>query len=368
MRSVLNIGVWGAFSFVLIFLGKIKTVEARWDLIPGSRYTSGRAAGMGEAYLPLGDDAGSGLFYNPANLGRIRKSVIEPINLSISGNGDFLSTASLDFYKVSDLGAYQSVLEQNVGKMPGAGMALLPSITFPGFAFGILLQGDVAAQMNSDRSVTYRSLYQVIPALGWGHRFFDGVIRVGYSVQWVNQAIGNPTVTDLSYLSYNRNLSQGSALSHNLGIAIAAPYKFSPAINFVARNIMNTRFIGYTPMSFIGDSSGIPSEEPMTFDGSFSVGPRLGLGVGMNLVIEQRDILNKMGVDLMGHLAGGLEFSFRDKVFLRGGWRGGYPSFGFGMKRQGAEMSLAWFTEEIGGHYLASGESRLMLQYQFRTY
>src|SRR5690242_14671582 len=80
------------FSFTCLFCffyfsgGKGKLAYAREDLIPGSRYTSGRAAAMGDAYIPLADDVASGLFYNPANLAKVLKTQFEPFNASFYSN------------------------------------------------------------------------------------------------------------------------------------------------------------------------------------------------------------------------------------------------------------------------------------------
>ncbi len=342
---------------------------AREDIIPGSRYTSGRAAAMGDAYLPLGDDPASGLFYNPADLGKIRKAVFEPINYSIYASSSYLSMMGLNFFQVTSLSSYQATLDSNKRQLAGVGGAILPNFGFPGLAFGILMQSQLAAQANSQGSITYKSLYQFIPTLGTGFRLFDGVVRLGYSLQWVNEAIGTPTVPgDTSPLGYNQGLAQGSGFSHTVGVAITAPIRLLPSVNLVARNVFNTQYNSNSLISFTSTSTGAPATEPMTFDGSFSITPVLGQGVAMNLVLEDRDITNQSGDAFLGHLAIGTEFIFQSGIFLRGGWGDGYPSAGFGMKRPGAEIALTWYTEEIGGSYMSVGDSRFMLQYQMRTF
>src|SRR4051794_27586965 len=93
--------------------------NARQNLIPGSRYMSARAAALGDALLPLGDDVASGLFNNPAVLGKIRKTEVEPLNLSLYGNSGYASVIDINFYKVINLNDYQGNLRRNTGNYAG---------------------------------------------------------------------------------------------------------------------------------------------------------------------------------------------------------------------------------------------------------
>jgi hypothetical protein len=238
----------------------------------------------------------------------------------------------------------------------------------PGFACGVLLQTQLAAQYNSTGTVTYRSLYQLIPAIGTGIRLLRGMIRFGYSLQWVNEAIGNVTTSSLTSLAYNKGISQGSGISHNLGVGLTLPIKFLPSFDLVVRNATATSFISPVIYSFAPSSTSVPSTEPMTFDGSFSLQPHLGRGSMLNLVAEYRDILNKSNDALWGRLAFGGELSLRGRFFLRGGYSGGYPAAGFGMKNGKTELSFAWFTAEIGSSYKNDGDTRIMMQYQLRSF
>src|SRR5687767_877188 len=95
--------------------------HARQDLVPGSRYTSGRAAAMGDAFLPLADEPGSALFYNPSGLARINKPQFEPANFNFYGNTTSVNTLGRDFYKMPSLGGYLPVLQKNTGQLVGSG-------------------------------------------------------------------------------------------------------------------------------------------------------------------------------------------------------------------------------------------------------
>jgi hypothetical protein len=323
---------------------------------------------LGDAFLPLTEDVASSLFYNPAGLAKVRSTQIEPLNFSAYGNSQYAAGAGSNFYQVTSLSSYLSSLQSQSGEMAGVGGAVLPNFGFPGFGIGLLAQSELAAKANADGTVSYRSLYQLIPAVGFGFRLLSGGIRFGYSLQWVNQALGSRTQSSDGDLGYNQSLDQGSGFSHTLGLALTAPIKMLPSLNFVVRNAFDTQYNSSSIWSFTNNPSGTPGMDPMTVDASFSIQPRIGQGSVMNLVIQNRDITNRSGMAFVGHFALGMELCFRDAFFLRGGWGSGYPSAGLGLKRKGGEFNLTWYTQELGTQYLEQGDTRFMFQYQIRNF
>ena len=113
--------------------------SARNDRVPGSRYTSGRAAALGDAFLPLADDGAGGLFYNPAAIAKIRDTQFEPLNFQIQPNMGFLGNIGLQSLKFPSLGGFAPVLNSNPGTTQGAGFSVLPNVYSRGFAFGMLM-------------------------------------------------------------------------------------------------------------------------------------------------------------------------------------------------------------------------------------
>lgn len=344
------------------------TALARQDLIPGARYTAAAGAAMGDAYIALGSDIPAGIFYNPAILGKVRDFQVEPLNISGYLNLPFFEAASTKFYEAFDLRAYAPTLQRHPGQNSGLGGQAIFSAGFSFINFALLGVSEFAGKADGNGNVTYRSLYQMIPAVGTGFRLFDGVVRVGYSLQWVNQASGTRTVPVSDSISYQNGLAQGSGFSHNFGLAVTAPIRMLPTLNFVIRNALGTHFTRAVLVGFANTVSGVPETEPMTVDASFSVQPRLGAGTLLNLVLEGRDLTNRSGVGFAEHFSLGAELNYRKKFFLRGGIRGGYPSAGIGLSRIGAEMSLSVYTEEIGTLAARSGDTRFVLQYQLRNF
>jgi hypothetical protein len=323
---------------------------------------------MGDAFIPLADDGATALFYNPAGFGKIRKPSFEPFNFQMQPNSQFVENVGLDIYKFSSLSSYAPTLSGNPGSFPGFSTMLLPNFSFRGFGFGMLMGARVAA-VSDGTNVRYRSKYQVIPAVGGGLRLASGVLRVGYSLQWVNQASGERTVPlSSSPLGYNQGLAQGSALSHNVGAALTLPYQYLPSINLVARNLLGAKYSSYTFIPLAKNTEGVPETELMTLDAGLGLVNKFARGVALNTVLELRDATNVSGMSIFTRAALGLELSFRESFFIRGGIGSGYPSAGMGFKTPKGEMNLGWFSEETGSGLRSERDSRYILHYSIRAF
>ncbi len=357
-----------ALSTVIIYLIGIHWVFARQDVVPGSRYTSGRAAAMGDAFIPLADDGAAGLFYNPAGLGKVKYFQLEPMNFQLQANSDFLSSVDRNFYKATSLGKYYPKIITKSPAFPGMSATIFPNFAARGFAFGVLMMDQISATSPDGVNIRNRSKYLFIPTFGAGLRLAGGVIRLGYSLQWVNQASGDITLPASESLGYNEGLAQGSAMSHTLGLALTLPVSYLPSLNFVARNLLNAKFGSFSILSLAKNVSGVPDTELTSYDASVSIQAKVGGGGSVNMVVEYRDLTNRSGISLFGRLCAGMEFSFRDQFFLRTGWGSGYPSAGLGLRRKKAEFSLSWFSQEAGTKYHELRDTRYILHYQIRAF
>ena len=219
-----------------------------------------------------------------------------------------------------------------------------------------------------DGSLIYQSTYQFIPAISIGYHLFKGLIRVGYNLQWVNQASGRERVqADALPSGYNQGLAQGSALSHQFAFGLTLPFHYLPMFDLVIRNAGGAHFkSSFSLVPFVASPAGLPAEIPMTIDGSIAIHPRFKSGLTLHLTSSVRDLTDQAHVAMLGHLSFGFEMDWREKVFLRTAWKGGYFSAGFGFRKPSAEASFAWFNEEIGSHYLSRRDAKYMFQYQFR--
>ncbi len=354
------------FAFCLLLLADV--ASARLDKIPGSRYISGRGAALGDAFISLVDDGAGGLFYNPAALGLIKKTHFEPLNMQLQMNQHYMGQIGLNFFSAFSLPSYSPTLQANPGTTPGVGWTFVPNFFVRGIAFGVLSQMKVSATY-VDGNIHYKSLYQVIPAIGGAVRLAQGIVRLGYSIQWVMQADGDITTpADDPDLGYSYGLKHGSAFSHTVGLGLTLPMKLLPTFNVVARNLFNATFNNVTLIPLTRDSTGVPDEEPMSIDVSASISPRFGRGGVLNLSYVDRDALGVSNFSFYKRSAFGMEFAFQDSFFIRAGWGSGYPSVGLGLRRPTAEFSLSWFSEEIGTPNVTIRDTRYIVHYQIRAF
>lgn len=355
--------------FFTVSFGLSSEVFARWTSIPGSRYTSARAAALGDAFLPLADDGATSLFYNPAGLGKIQKPHIEMWNTQFQSTMDYISLFDTNFYKIIDLKKYSdTTLTDHPDTNPGLGISTFPNFYMRGFALGVLGQVENSATL-SGSNITYRSLYQVIPTAGFAIRLAKGIVRIGYSFQWVHQSSGEVTTTTSDpNLSFREGLQEGSAFSHNAGFALTLPINLLPAINIVARNIGTAKFTGKSILPMAQNSTGAPPDQPMTIDASFSLQPKLRSGGHISFVFQERDITNQSEFSLIRRFAGSIELNFRNNFFLRLGASGFYPSVGIGIAGKSGEFNVSYYSEEIGTATTPVQDTRVIAEFKIRTF
>jgi hypothetical protein len=357
-------------------LSVFASIPAAWasggDRVPGSRYTSGRGAALGDSFIGVADDLSGGLFYNPAALGRIRGFVLEPLNVQIQANHPLINQFGADWSKMGDLASYKDTLTQSPRSVPGRSFSVMPAFGIGGFGglgFGLLYQTRNMATSTDGVNIRYRSTYQLIPTAGYGVRLASGVLRIGYTLQWVNQASGDITkpATDPT-LSYKYGLKEGAGFSHNAGMSLTLPYVFLPSAHFVARNIGGLKMSGKSLMSFAESPAGNPDTEKMSLDAAIGWVSKWGKGVDLRPSVTARDLTNTSNTSQMGRLAMGLELGLGEKFFLRGGVGSGYPSAGIGFKSTHSELNLAWFSEEVGTGYKSERDIRYIFHYILKAF
>lgn len=369
LRKYLHFSTWAKHLLgVLIWAAFFQPAEAREPSVKASRYIPGRALSMGGAFLPLADDGASSLMLNPAAFGKIRRPHFELFNVQLEPNTEFTNMMNTRALKVLSLSEYQHELGAHSPAFPGVGFSLFPNFSFKGLGFGVMYRTNLSAQQR-DGHIFYESLYQLIPTAGIGVRLASGIIRLGYSVQWIHQVSANRQVavsdTDIGY---TEGAHQGHALSHTLGFSFTLPYQYLPAFNLVARNIGRTRFASGGLLSSAKNSPGPPPDEPFSVDASLSFHPKTGSGGVFNLVLEGRDITNRYGMPLFSRIHLGAELNFKRIFYLRAGLGAGYPSFGIGLRRPTAEFSLGYSSIEVGDSYRDEKDSRITIHYQIRAF
>lgn len=349
----------------IVALFQFSSAMARTDTVPGSRYTSARAAAMGEAYLPMADDGISALFYNPAHLAGIRRMSFEPLNAQGQLGHGFFTTAGLQFFNVMDLNQYKTTLAGTPSTYGGIGYALAPSFSMPWLAAGVLYEAQYGASV-ANGNIRVKSGYQIVPAIGIGIPLARGIIRLGYSLQWVMKATGDQTVPIANATAWNSGLAQGTGISHTLGFAMTLPIQTNPALNIVVRNLFGTSYASGVLLPLAVNASGVPATEPMSFDAALSIHPKLGKGSTLSLVAQLRDMLNTSQSPLLYRLCAGAEVGIRDVFFIRLGYRSSWASAGFGVKRPKGEIAFTWYSEDMGNGVTLDRDLKWLLHFQLR--
>jgi len=219
-------------------------------------------------------------------------------------------------------------------------------------------------------NIRYRTVYQFIPSAGFGLRLASGVLRIGYVLQWVNQASGDVTkAVNSTPMGWSEGISQGAGFSHNLGMALTLPYMYQPSINVVARNIAGLKFSGKPLLVSAKNASAtaIPTEK-MSLDASIGVLTKLSAGWSLGTQLAYRDGTNSSNTLMIEHVAVGLEFTALDRFFLRAGFGSGYPSAGLGIKTSRAEVNFAWFSEDLDDGTTQVRDLRYLFQFMFRAF
>lgn len=354
---------------LLLILTPALAIASGMDRIPQSRFPSVRGAGMGDSMLGWVDDTQGALFYNPAAFGKLRDFKVEPLNIRVAGNSDIFNSLGPDSVKYMSRTKYVDYLVANPGKTPSSEFSVFPNLRFPYFGFGVLYQNENRGT-GDGTGINYRTRSLFVPTVGTGFRLASGVLRFGYSLQWVNLAQGTGTVVHTATSSSRNNevLSHGSGFSHNAGMTVTLPYMYQPSFQFVARNVGGLSY-GRKPVGVSASgATTAPSKEDMSLDAGLSWLVKISSFTEARYSFVYRDFTDSSNTSRLAHLAAGLEFSLGDRFFLRGGYGSGYPAFGFGVKTNHLAIDFAWSSDEIGAGLRSSQDKKLSLQFRVHAF
>jgi hypothetical protein len=358
-------------GFVLIFFQANSAIASRGDRTPGSRYVTARGAAMGDSIFGQIDpeSVAESLFYNPAGFSLIENKVIQPLHFQWQGNTPTFSNAGLDFYNVGNLERFKDTLISNPNSYMGGSASIFPNFGARGFGFGVLAQGRVGAISDGVGNINYLSKYEFIPTFGIGWKIASGVIRLGYTLQYVSTATGDLTIPDTqSPLGYNQNLKQGAGLSHNFGFLLTLPWKYTPWFTFVARNIGGLNYNQAALYSFTSNSTGAPDNEPFSLDVALGWVNRLGNDYLVSWNFALRDATDSQNTARLARLAFGTEITFPDRIFVRFGVASFYPSLGIGVKTKRSELGISWYSEEMGSGLRSEKDTRILFNYALKLF
>ncbi len=339
------------------------TAHAQTDAYPGARYLSPYSASLGGTTLGLSHEIGNSLFNNPAALSRNTQFKAEFLNLDLDANSGTLSGLGMSSLKMSSLGGLTTSLNENPNKVYSTGFSNLTAVSWGGLGVGILYQNRTRAYSDGT-TVHYQTLHNMIPTVGYGIALARGVVRLGYSFQYVNEASGVASANSDSSASFTDGISQGHGYSQNLSVNFVFPFTYIPTFSLMARNIGNLHFTSGSLMTGANNPIGTPADVPMSIEAAFGMMVRLSGSLKSHWYLQYKDVTDTAHMPLLERTSLGVDLDLSESVELRGGYNGSQFSGGIGYKTDQSEIGLAFYHERSPFAAIDYWDTRYALQYK----
>lgn len=316
-------------------------------------YTSVRAAGMGNAYAPIVQDADA-LFYNPAGIAAIDSYNWQLLNFNGGVNGaQVVSLAE----EISNGGDISSVLGQHLW----VGGSAKTAVFMPGFAAAYYDVGSLRLDATNPAlpNLNLTVMNDLAYALGAGFAIAPG-FQAGIVLRRLMRSggpltIGTETITNFDPAAVENLLAtRGIGYGLDLGINFIFPTPLKPTVSMVWKNVGRTSFVP----EYTGNLAPPPIEDEITF------------GFGMRFESLLFDILpvleykhaNRYDLQLGQKLHLGLELGF-PMLDVRGGFHQGYYSWGLGADLGFVRFDVATYGVELGEYPGQKEDRRWMLEF-----
>jgi hypothetical protein len=329
---------------------------------PAVRYVSPLGESLGGMTLPLSDEIGNSLFNNPAALARNTKFKAEYLNLNIDGNTNLFSSIS-SVPSFFSLGQFTTTLNTDPNQVYSGGFGNLTALSWGGLGVGVLIQDRVRSYSDGS-TVSYESLSQVIPVVGYGLSLARGLMRVGYSIQYVNETSGTGQAPSDSSAAYLSGINQGKGLSHTASVNFVFPFQHIPTLSFVARNVFGMRFQSGSLLSRAKSPVGTPSDQELAVDAAFNFMSRISGPMKSFWYLQMQDVFGKTHLGVFDRLSLGIDFNLSQAVSLRIGLNKTRLSGGIGYHSPGSEIGLAYYQDQSPFTALSATDTRIALQYK----
>ncbi|WII72875.1 hypothetical protein QJS83_03195 [Bdellovibrio sp. 22V] len=360
MKRILWIALIQAFV-LFAFTAKVNARERH------NFYSGVRCLGMGGACIAVTNDE-TALLVNPAGLGKLRDfygTIIDPELEFGSETYSFYSESS--FSNPFALEDIKAALDAKRGDYYHAKMQVFPS--FVGRNFGVGLYGNylLDAQMSDDGS-TIDTFYRndIAFVLGFNFRFFDGRIKLGFNTKLISRVeVDNPTLSSAGSLSYDNIASEGVGLSTDVGLILAAPWKYIPTITAVVRDVGGTSFDKASGVRL--DTAARPNMVKQDLDVAAAIFPIHSNYVRSAWTVEYRGLLTSSDEEDKAKLIhGGLELNFGDVFFARAGYNQRYWTAGLELASEHFQWQFATYGEEVGTADSPKEDRRYNLKFAYR--
>jgi hypothetical protein len=362
-----------------LFACALLTATSAW-CVRAPQYLSGRALGMGDAFVALSDDY-SGIYYNPAGLARLNTPLDAGMSLKFDVGdlfgvaGDALNVAgehTNSFSSVDSMAADNTLVDDiMVFDRRQIGLGTLPEMHFaarstdPDFPLGIGAAWFLGSQ---GRFMLDKGIY--IPAAS-AHVRTDLVAKVAGAIQpFPGLSIGiSPTLATYNTFDQSLSIQEYATAADTLearlqdekeriyrpgfgfGVTAGALYDIVPTELRVGAVVYNMFLsIDHDPV-------------PVTYSVGVAYLPAMLRKQGMlryvNFALDIEDVMADKA--FLGKLNMGAEMNM-SLAQLRGGFKGGYPCYGLLANLYFMQMEFTSWAEEAGlyvgqledRHYLLS--------------
>ena len=351
----------GIISLLAVFLVSAKSFALPYAY-PAVRYVSPLGESLGGMTVPISDETGNALFNNPAALSRNTQFKAEYLNLNIDGNTNLFSNIS-SVTSFPSLGGFTSTLNDNTNTVFSGGFGNLTALSWGGLGVGVLIQ-DRVRSYSDGTNVHYEAQSDFIPAVGYGAALARGIMRVGYSIQFVNETRGSSQAASDSSAAYLSGIPQGKGLSHTAAMNFVFPFTYTPTFSIIARNLFGMRFQSGALMSRAKNPSGLLSNQEMSVDASFNFVTRISGPVKSLWYFQATDMTGTTSMKVFDRLSFGLDFSLSPAVDLRFGLNSTRISAGIGYRSPGSEIGVAYYQDPSPYPSISATDTRLALQYK----
>ncbi|WP_253720963.1 hypothetical protein [Bdellovibrio bacteriovorus] len=360
MKRILWIALFQIFA-LMAFTYEVNARERR------SFYSGVRCQAMGGACIAVTNDE-TALIVNPAALGKLRDfygTIIDPeIELGYNAPGFYSEEAFSNPFSLEDVAP---ALDKKRSSYYHAKAQVFPS--FVGRNFGVGLYGNylLDAEMSGD-GTTIDTYYRndVAFILGFNFRFWDGRIKLGFNTKLINRIeVDNQTLSATGPLDYDSIASEGVGLSTDVGLILAAPWKFLPTVTAVVRDVGGTSFDQANGIRL--DTVNRPNLIKQDIDVAAALFPIHSNNIRSAWTVEYRGLLTSGDEEDKAKLIhGGFELNFGDAFFFRGGYNQRYWTAGFEYSTEHFQWQLASYGEEVGTQDEPKEDRRYTMKFAYR--
>ena len=348
--------------------------------VRGPQYLSGRALGMGDAFVALSDDY-SGIYYNPAGLARLNTPLDAGMSLKFDVGdlfgvaGDALNVAgehTHSFSSVDSMAADNTLVDDiMVFDRRRIGLGTLPEMHFaarstdPDFPLGIGAAWFLGSQ---GRFMLDKGIY--IPAAS-AHVRTDLVAKIAGAIEpFPGLSLGlSPTLATYSTFDQSLSIQEYASAADTLQARLQDEKEriYRPGFGFglsagALYDIVPTELrVGAVVYNMLLSIDNDPV--PVTYSVGIAYLPAMLRKQGMlryvNFALDLEDVMADKA--FLGKLNFGAEMNM-SLAQLRGGFKGGYPCYGLLANLYFMQMEFTSWAEEAGlyvgqledRHYLLS--------------